>query len=100
VKLIVRAKGDQMPLGTEGNHSTFLKRVARLAIGWSFIVAGMAGLFLPLLQGVLFLMSGLVILSKEYCWAGRLIARVRCRFPAAYASLTRARSRASKILGW
>jgi uncharacterized protein len=47
---------------TERGQVWYLKRIARITIGWNFIVAGIAGLFLPLLQGVLFLMIGLVIL--------------------------------------
>jgi hypothetical protein len=39
------------------------------------------GLFLPILQGVLFLLIGLVILSSEYTWAQRLLQKLRDRFP-------------------
>jgi uncharacterized protein len=38
-------------------------------------------LFLPILQGVLFILVGLVILSTQYAWAHRLLARLRRRFP-------------------
>ncbi len=58
-----------------------VKRVAVLFAGWGFILLGIVGLFLPILQGVLFLLVGLVILSSEYVWAHRLIARLRERFP-------------------
>jgi uncharacterized protein len=39
------------------------------------------GLFLPILQGVLFLLVGLIILSSEYVWAHNLMAKLRQRFP-------------------
>ena len=58
-----------------------VKRAVALSVGWGFILVGIVGLFLPVLQGVLFLFIGLVILSSEYVWAHRLIARLRQRFP-------------------
>jgi len=58
-----------------------LKRAAVLVLGWAFILLGIVGLFLPILQGVVFLLIGLIILSSEYVWAHHLLARLR-RYPA------------------
>jgi len=58
-----------------------MKRILVLIVGWAFIVVGIIGLFLPVLQGILFLMIGLIILSTEYHWARRLLEKVRERFP-------------------
>jgi uncharacterized protein len=58
-----------------------IKRILVLIVGWSFILLGILGLFLPILQGVLFLLIGLIILSSEYVWAHRLLTRLRERFP-------------------
>ena len=58
-----------------------VKRALVLLVGWGFILVGIIGLFLPVLQGVLFLFIGLIILSSEYAWAHRLIAQLRQRFP-------------------
>jgi len=60
-----------------------LKRVAFHVAGWMFLVLGAAGLILPVLPGVLFLVSGLSLLSLEYEWARRLVSRLLRRFPAA-----------------
>ena len=57
------------------------KRILILIVGWTFILLGIVGLFLPILQGVLFILIGLVILSSEYVWAHHLLTRVRQRFP-------------------
>jgi len=57
------------------------KRVLILIVGWSFILLGVAGLFLPFLQGFLFLLIGLIILSSEYVWAHHLLNKLRQRFP-------------------
>jgi uncharacterized protein len=58
-----------------------LKRALLLSVGWGFILLGIVGLFLPVLQGILFLFVGLAILSSEYVWAHHLLARLRQRFP-------------------
>ena len=58
-----------------------LKKAIVLVVGWAFILLGIIGLFLPILQGVLFLLIGLVILSSEYAWAHHLLAKLRQRFP-------------------
>ena len=61
--------------------NAFFKRVLVLVIGWAFIALGIVGLFLPVLQGILFLLIGLVILSTEYVWAHHLLDKLRQRFP-------------------
>ncbi len=57
------------------------KRVLVLIIGWSFILLGVVGLFLPILQGLLFILIGIIILSSEYVWAHHLLGKLRARFP-------------------
>ena len=58
------------------------KKLILLLFGWGFILLGVIGLFLPILQGVLFLLIGLFMLSTEYVWAHRLLLKIRNRFPA------------------
>lgn len=60
-----------------------MKRILLEITGWSFIVLGIAGLFLPVLQGILFLLIGLTILSRRHRWAYRWIARILERYPKA-----------------
>jgi len=57
------------------------KRILILTTGWSFILLGVVGLVLPFLQGVLFILVGLVILSSQYVWASVLLSKLRKRFP-------------------
>ena len=68
-----------------------------LLTGWGFVLLGMAGLFLPILQGILFLLIGLVILSSEYVWAHSLLAELRRRFPKISAHVHEA---TEKARGW
>ncbi|MEK7241394.1 MAG: PGPGW domain-containing protein [Planctomycetota bacterium] len=58
-----------------------IKRILVLVAGWIFILLGIAGLFLPFLQGILCLLIGLYLLSHEYTWAGKLLTKVRERYP-------------------
>ncbi len=60
------------------------KRVLIHVLGWGFILLGIVGLFLPVLQGLLFLLIGLLILSGESPWAKKLIQGFRKRFPRQY----------------
>lgn len=73
------------------------KRIAMLLLGWGFILLGIAGLFLPVLQGILFILIGLIILSSEYVWAHKLLQRLRQRFPAIARKAEEAQVRA---VGW
>jgi uncharacterized protein len=57
------------------------KSVAIYWAGWGFIVLGILGLFLPILQGILFLLIGLSLLSNSSPWAAKLLNKVRGRFP-------------------
>ena len=65
-----------------------------LIVGWTFIVLGIAGLFLPVLQGILFLMIGLIILSGEYAWARNVLDKLRARFPRVAARFQEASEKA------
>jgi hypothetical protein len=61
--------------------NAYAKRALVQAAGWSFILLGIVGLFLPVLQGLVFLLVGLAILSTQYGWAHRLRVRLGARFP-------------------
>jgi uncharacterized protein (TIGR02611 family) len=72
------------------------KRLLVLVVGWAFILLGIIGLFLPILQGFLFIFIGLIILSSEYAWAHRLLTKLRNRFPKASHSFEEAAIRATR----
>lgn len=74
-----------------------VKKALALVAGWVFIVLGVIGLFLPFMQGILFIMIGLTILSSEYVWAHHLLTKVRARFPRIAIFSDRARDKAN---GW
>jgi Putative transmembrane protein (PGPGW) len=47
-----------------------VKRWLKVGAGWCLLVVGVAGLFLPVMQGLLCIAGGLTLLSTEYQWAG------------------------------
>ena len=58
------------------------KKFLVLVLGWILLLVGVLGLLLPLLPGIPPLIAGLVILSREYEWARRLLDRVQRWLPA------------------
>ena len=74
------------------------KRLGILVLGWFFILLGIAGLFLPILQGILFLLIGLILLSTEYVWAHKLLTKVKARFPKIAAHADAAHRKVDSIL--
>lgn len=73
-------------------------RIAKLVIGWFFVVLGVVGLFLPILQGVLFLAIGLAILATEQVWAHRLLTWLRHRFPRFAHAADEARHKVQRLV--
>lgn len=57
------------------------RHLAILGLGWLFVVLGVIGLFLPLLQGILFLMIGVTILSTVSSRARLFRQQIGQRFP-------------------
>src|SRR5262245_4151221 len=74
-----------------------LKRAAIHIVGWAFILLGIAGLFLPILQGILFILIGLFILSSVAPWAERLLNRLRKRFPRISRQFDEAKSKSKEV---
>ena len=57
-------------------------RVFRVSLGVLFIFLGVLGLFLPVLQGILFLAIGGALLYREIPLLPRIAGRLRVRYPA------------------
>jgi predicted house-cleaning NTP pyrophosphatase (Maf/HAM1 superfamily) len=74
-----------------------LKRITIYIVGWGFIVFGILGIFLPILQGVLFILVGLSILSSVSPRAARLLDRIRRRFPRISNKFDQAKTRAKAV---
>ncbi len=69
-----------------------MTRILTIALGYAFLLLGVVGLFLPILQGVLFIVVGLLLLSRHNPWAQRLLDRFKARYPRAGTMIARAQS--------
>jgi uncharacterized membrane protein YbaN (DUF454 family) len=54
----------------------------RHILGWSLLLLGVVGLFLPILQGVLFLAMGAALLSPDIPLFHRMLVSLERRYPA------------------
>lgn len=90
-----RTRGAQ---GAERPKRSPLARFCILAAGWFFIVLGILGLFLPILQGILFLAIGASLLSLESPRARRLIEKMRRRYPRLGRTFDAAQRRAANLV--
>jgi uncharacterized membrane protein YbaN (DUF454 family) len=73
------------------------KRIGILIIGWIFIGLGILGLFLPVLQGILFIMIGLAILSSRSEMIRRFLKHLEERYPHQYERMA---ARKERIKHW
>ena len=55
-------------------------RIGRIIGGFALLVLGFIGLFLPVLQGVVMIVAGLLLLSPEFSWARRLLGWLKARY--------------------
>ncbi len=60
-----------------------VKPILLQVLGYVFLVLGVLGMFLPILQGFLFLFVGLIILARHAPWARRLLDHIRQQHPKA-----------------
>jgi len=58
-----------------------IKNFSLWIIGWLFIGLGVLGLFLPFLQGILFILIGLAILSSRSKLIKRFLKHLEERYP-------------------
>ena len=77
-----------------------MKRIALIIAGWISLLVGIAGLFLPVIQGWFFILVGLLLLSTEYVWAHHLLNKLRARFPKLASTVHKSADRVSKWLGF
>ena len=56
-----------------------LKRVAILAFGWSLVLGGIIGLFLPIVPGGILIAAGALMLTPQFAWLRRAIEKCHAR---------------------
>jgi hypothetical protein len=70
-----------------------LKVILWQVVGYGFLVLGVLGMFLPILQGFLFLFVGLIILARHAPWAERLLDYLRLKSPTLDRAITKAEAK-------
>ncbi len=70
-----------------------LRRVARHVAGWSLLALGVVGLFLPILQGWLFIALAALLLAPDVPVFRRLLDWIEKRFPPLRALIKKSRGR-------
>jgi uncharacterized membrane protein YbaN (DUF454 family) len=66
-----------------------MSRIITLVLGYFFLILGVIGLVLPFLQGVPFIVIGLLLLSREAAWARRALDWLKRRHPRLESMITR-----------
>lgn len=69
-----------------------MRRFIRITLGTAFILLGFLGLFLPILQGWLFLALGALFLSVDLPFFNRMVLWIEKRFPRLRGSVEKVRS--------
>ncbi len=67
------------------------RRLAVTVLGLVLVLAGLAGIVLPLLPGPLLILAGLAVLATEYVWAKRALEVARRRATQARDGIRRRR---------
>lgn len=74
-----------------------LKDALIYIFGWLFIILGLLGLFLPFLQGLLFLFIGLYLLSRRLKWAKEFLRYLQRKYPRLSNNLEKSKKRIKKF---
>jgi|SRR5215469_3824264 len=72
-----------------GRVGVTARRVALVALGWVLVLAGIVGLPLPVVPGLVLLLAGVAVLRSQSAWFARGLDEWRVRFP-----------RRNHFLGW
>ena len=93
--------GERRALRRQGKPSSW-RRFLLWVTGWFCIFLGVLGIFLPILQGILFLLIGLFILSRVSprirLFRQKLKARARVRYPKWTGTFEEAEARGRRMV--
>ena len=94
---MIMARG--LTLFSLGSNSPLdaIKKIGLLILGWFFIGLGILGLFLPILQGVPFILIGLAILSTRSEVIRRFLKHLEERYPEHHERVEKWKTR---VQGW
>jgi len=70
-----------------------IRRGVTIAFGVLFLLLGVIGGFLPVIQGWIFVLIGLTLLARELPWVRHHLERLKGRFPKQAAHVDRLKQR-------
>ncbi len=70
-----------------------IRRVVTIVVGVSLLAIGVVGGFIPVFQGWIFVLLGLMVLAKEVPLARYYVQQLKRRYPKQAAQMHRARER-------
>ena len=85
-------------MGFQRPHRTPKQRLIILISGWSLLVLGAIGGLIPILQGWIFGVAGLLLLSREYEWAHDLLSWLQRKFPRFARVMERVKTESQNIV--
>ncbi len=50
-------------------------------VGTTLVLVGIAGIFLPVLPGVIPIAAGMTVLARRFAWADRAVSSITSRLP-------------------
>ena len=90
---MARWRKNPTPSGQQRPVPSWRRKVA----GFSLLTLGVAGMVLPILQGMLFLALGLFVLRDQYSWARRGMEKLSGRWPR---QVTQVEALEGRLIGW
>jgi uncharacterized protein len=76
-----------------------IKRISIQAVGFALLLLGVAGLILPILNGTVFLLAGLVLLSVYSERAKRILHKIGKQHPQAEKTVQKVERWVLKVVG-
>ena len=81
------------------NPAKTKRRLFRMAAGWFFIVLGILGLFLPILQGFLFLAVGAFLLAPYIPVFRKIRSRLYAKYPKIHHTIDKMKQSWYSLIG-
>ena len=50
-------------------------------VGTTLVLIGIAGIFLPILPGIIPIAAGMTVLARRFAWADRVVTSIKSRLP-------------------
>ena len=77
---------------------TPLQKLLYSGTGWLCLLIGVIGGFIPVLQGWIFVLAGVMILSREHEWVHDLVQKFKLRYPKVGRMMDRGADEAQKVM--